>query len=120
MTPAAGQGALVLQTRADDEAARDAASALSDEDALTELTAERSVVGLLGASCATPVGVHARVEGDRLMMRAFVGLPDGSSWVRDEVAGNRAEPALLGEEAAQRLLSAGAADLLAQAEAWAA
>jgi hydroxymethylbilane synthase len=120
MTPAAGQGALILQTRADDEAARDAASALSDEDALSELTAERSVVGLLDASCATPIGVHARVEGDRLLLRAFVGLPDGSSWVRDELERDAAEPALAGEEAAQRLLAAGAADLLAQAEAWAA
>jgi hydroxymethylbilane synthase len=120
MTPAAGQGALILQARADDEAARDAASALSDEDALSELTAERSVVGLLDASCATPIGVHARVEGDRLLLRAFVGLPDGSSWVRDELERDAAEPALAGEEAAQRLLAAGAADLLAQAEAWAA
>ena len=107
MTPAAGQGTLVLQTRADDEAARDAASALSDEDALSELTAERSVVGMLDASCATPVGVHARVEADRLLMRAFVGLPDGSRWVRDRSAGDRAEPARLGEEAAQRLLRRG-------------
>jgi hydroxymethylbilane synthase len=120
MTPAAGQGALVLQARADDEAARDAASALSDEEALSELTAERSVVGLLDASCATPIGVHARIEGDRLLLRAFVGLPDGSSWVRDELEGDAGEPALAGEEVAQRLLAAGAADLLAQAEAWAA
>ena len=46
MTPAPGQGALVLQARADDEAARDAAAGVSDGGALAELTAERTVVAL--------------------------------------------------------------------------
>ena len=117
MTPAAGQGVLVLQTRADDAAARDAAARISDDRALAELTAERAVVALLDASCATPIGVHARADGEALTLDAYVGLPDGSEWIRDRVDGPAAEPAALGEELAQRLLGAGAADLLDRAEA---
>ena len=61
--------------------------------ALRELTAERAGVAPLGASCATPIGVHARVEGERLALTAFVGLPDGSEWIRDRLEGDAAEPA---------------------------
>jgi hydroxymethylbilane synthase len=118
MTPAAGQGSLVLQTRSDDEEAAAAAARLGDETALRELTAERAVVSLLDATCATPIGVHAKVEGDRLTANAFVGLPDGSEWIRDRVEGDAAEPAALGAELAERLLSAGARDILDRAEAW--
>ena len=115
MTPAAGQGILVLQTRADDEQARDAAARISDERALAELTAERAVVGVLDASCATPIGVHAQAGGDTMTVDAYVGLPEGDEWIRDRLAGPALEPAALGEELAQRLLGAGAADLLERA-----
>ncbi len=126
MTPAAGQGALVLQAREDDAAAIEAAEAIGDESALRELTAERAVVALLEATCATPIGVHARVgggdgeggaAGGSLVIDAFVGLPDGSEWIRDRVEGEAAEPAAAGALLAERLLSAGARDILDRAEA---
>lgn len=126
MTPAAGQGALVLQARTDDAGAIEAAAAIGDEVALRELTAERAVVALLDATCATPIGVHARVgdntaDGDGqaggLGLEAFVGLPDGSEWIRDRVEGNAAEPAAAGALLAERLLDAGARDVLDRAEA---
>jgi len=119
MTPAAGQGSLVLQARADDERAAAAVAPLGDETALRELTAERAVVTLLDATCATPIGVHAKVDGEQMLMNAFVGLPDGSEWIRDRVEGPATEPALLGAELAQRLLATGARDILDRAEHWA-
>jgi len=116
MTPAAGQGALVLQAREDDAASLEAAGAVGDETALRELTAERAAVALLEATCATPIGVHSRVEGEAIAIEAFVGLPDGSEWVRDRVEGAAAEPAAAGTLLAERLLAAGARDLLDRAE----
>jgi hydroxymethylbilane synthase len=118
MTPAAGQGALVLQTRAGDEGAAAAAATLGDEAALRELTAERAVVSLLEATCASPIGVHARIEGERLEIASFVGLPDGSEWLRDRLEGGAAEPALIGARLAERLTAAGARELLDRAERW--
>ena len=117
MTPCAGQGALVLQTRVDDDAAGAAAGAIGDERALLELTAERAVVALLGATCASPIGVHATLGGDDLLaVEAYVGLPDGGEWIRDRVKAGEAEPALAGAHLAERLLGAGAKEILERAE----
>jgi hydroxymethylbilane synthase len=134
MTPAAGQGALVLQVREGSAAAIEAAAAVGDETALRELTAERALIAMLDATCATPIGVRARVgggagkgaggaaenatEGDgSLLVEAFVGLPDGSEWIRDRVEGEAAEPAACGAQLAERLLAAGAREILDRAAA---
>ncbi len=118
MTPAAGQGALLLQVRDGDGAALAAAEGLVDPPALREVTAERTVVALLGATCNSPLGVHAAVdlESGQMRIEAFVGLPDGSEWLRDHVEGDSTEPALLGAELAKRLVDTGARDLLDRAE----
>ncbi|HEU4393324.1 MAG TPA: hydroxymethylbilane synthase [Solirubrobacterales bacterium] len=116
MVPAPGQGTLVLQVRAGDEETTEAVSGVFDLSAARELTAERAAVRLLDASCTTPVGVFARVEAERLEIDAFVGLPDGSEWLRDSIEAEAAEPAAAGVLLAERLLSAGARDLLDRAE----
>jgi hydroxymethylbilane synthase len=116
MTPAAGQGALVLQVRGDDAGAIDAVAQLGEDGALRELTAERAAVALLEATCTTPVGIHARLEGERILLDAFVGLPDGSEWLRDRVEGDAEEPVAAGALLAERLVSAGARDILDRAE----
>lgn len=116
MVPAAGQGALLLQAREDDDASLEAAAAIGDETALRELTAERTVVALLEATCASPIGVHASAAGERIEIETFVGLPDGSEWVRDRLEDDAVDPAAAGELLAERLAAAGARDLLARAE----
>jgi hydroxymethylbilane synthase len=116
MVPAPGQGCLVLEARSGDEALASAAGALTDQDALTCLTAERAAVQTLEATCHTPVGAHALTEGGQLRLIAFAGLPDGSRWIRDELVEPRDDPAALGASLGERMLSAGAAELLAEAE----
>lgn len=116
MTPAAGQGALALQCRADDEEACEAAARISDDAALSELTAERAAVTALEASCNTPIGIHARREGERIHLEGFAGMPDGSEWVRDRIDGDAGDPASVGTALAERMLAAGAAQILERAE----
>jgi hydroxymethylbilane synthase len=115
LTPAPGQGCLALEGRAGDAQAAAAAGRISDRAALVELTAERAAVGRLGASCETPVGVCAYFEGAELVLQGFAGLPDGSEWVRDRVAGDPEQPAALGEALAERMTAAGAGEILARA-----
>jgi hydroxymethylbilane synthase len=115
MVPAPGQGALALQIREGDEGTARELAAIGDDAALRELTAERAAVAPLGASCATPVGVFARVDGESLALTAFVGLPDGSEWVRDAIEVDAADPLEAGTELAERLIGAGAAELVARA-----
>lgn len=112
LIPAAGQGCLALEARTGDARAADAAAAITDQTALTTLTAERAVVVALDASCHTPVGAHAELDG-QLRLTAFVGMPDGSHWIRDELDADATDPAAAGREIAERLLAAGAAELLA-------
>jgi hydroxymethylbilane synthase len=102
--PAPGQGVIAVQARAGSPAA-EAAAAADHAHTHAYLEHERAAVRLLGATCHTPVGVFA--EGDRV--RGFAGLPDGSAWLLDE--------AQTCEELARRMLAAGAADLLREAEA---
>jgi hydroxymethylbilane synthase len=98
---------------------RSLAAAVTDHAALTSFTAERALVDGLDATCDTPVGAFAELVGggDRLRLSAFAGLPDGSTWVRDAVEGDGRYPAALGREAAERMLAAGAGEVLAAASA---
>ncbi len=116
MTPAPGQGSLALEARTSNHRARGMARRLTDRTALVELTAERALVSALDASCQTPVGAHARLSGDVLELTAFAGMPDGSAWVRDALAGDAADPAALGHAVGERLIAAGAGELLAAAK----
>jgi porphobilinogen deaminase len=54
-----------------------------------------------------------------MRLRAFCGLPDGSEWLRDEMEVDASDPVGLGNALADRMKSAGAADLLQRAEAMA-
>ena len=117
MTPAPGQGCLALEARVEDTAIAALAGALTDRGALLELTAERAVVAALEATCRTPMGAHARLRDGKLSLEAFAGMPDGSAWVRDSLSGDAAEPAALGRAVAERMLAAGARELLDAAEA---
>jgi hydroxymethylbilane synthase len=116
--PAAGQGILALEARADDSAIVEIVRQLNDDATMARLHAERAVVEALDATCRTPVGAHASVgdsAGD-LKIDAYVGLPDGSNWIRDRVEGN-GDVAELGKELAGRMLAAGAGEILRRAEA---
>jgi hydroxymethylbilane synthase len=116
MVPAPGQGCLALEARVDDERSIELGAAVTDRSALLELTAERTLVAALDASCHTPVGAHAEYADSVLRLTAFVGMPDGSHWIRDSLDTDHGHPAELGGAVADRLLAAGAAELLAEAE----
>ena len=115
LVPAAGQGTLVLQARAGDERARATARSITDAATWSALCAERTLVAGLHASCHTPLGAHATIAQDGIVLRTFAGLPDGSQWLRD-VTPPAPGPREAGELAARRLLAAGAAELLRLAD----
>jgi hydroxymethylbilane synthase len=111
--PAPGQGALALEARAGDARVETAVRAIADADTLACLRAERAVARKLEAGCDTPLGAHAvPAGGDRLNLRAWVGLPDGSAWIGDELLGGFHDPEALGRHVAERLRAAGAGELL--------
>jgi hydroxymethylbilane synthase len=115
--PAPGQGVLALEGRSDDVQVKETAESVTDADTFACLRAERALARALAATCHTPLGAHARPSASgSLRLRAWVGLPDGSAWVSDELAGERADPIALGRLVAGRLDAAGAGELLRRAE----
>jgi hydroxymethylbilane synthase len=117
LVPAPGQGVITLEARSGDATALAAVEAVSDGAAWTVLRCERALVLGLDATCNTPVGAFAVTDGSELVASAFAGMPDGSEWVRDRLAGPASEPEALGALVAQRLLAAGGGDVLRRAEA---
>jgi hydroxymethylbilane synthase len=115
--PAPGQGALALEGRIADARAIEAVAEIADGDAFACLRAERALARELSATCNTPLGAYAVPAGcGCLHMRAWVGLPDGSAWVGDELLGGFYDPEALGQRVAERMLTAGAGELLRRAE----
>jgi hydroxymethylbilane synthase len=111
MVPAAGQGTLVVQGRANGPGL-DEAAVLADEETLAALLAERAAVVEIGADCDSPVGFHATVRDGSISIEGFAGVADGSAWVRDRLEGDRGRPEDVGRNLARRMISAGAASIL--------
>lgn len=78
MVPAAGQGALALQCRADDPATRDLLAKLDHPPTALAVRLERAVVQHLHGDCHSPIGVHAAVTDDRITLRAVVAAAGGT------------------------------------------
>lgn len=93
--PAPGQGALAIQTRADDASA-DWTRALNHDLTSLAVAAERGAMTALEGSCRTAIGAYAAIEGDVLRLTTEMLSPDGSArWRRaGEIAGVSATTAL--------------------------
>jgi len=110
MCPAVGQGSLAIETREDGGAGHRFAAKLDHAATRTAVTAERSLLATLEGGCQVPIGAHARLENSTIYLRAIVASPDGSRMVRDSMTGE--EPVTLGRTLGERLLDAGAREIL--------
>jgi hydroxymethylbilane synthase len=113
LVPAAGQGALAVEGR-DGSVPGAVVDALEDPAASTCVHAERELTRHLNATCNTPVGAFAHPMGaGEIELRAWVGMPDGSQWISDRLRGASDG---LGAAVAERMLAAGAGELLRRAQ----
>jgi len=110
--PAVGQGALAIETRADDKETRDMLAFLRDDDTICCTEAERSFLARVEGGCQVPVGVYATAEGDGLNVEAVIASLDGQRFYRGNVKGTRKDAAKLGENLAEKLLDEGGAEIL--------
>jgi hydroxymethylbilane synthase len=112
--PAVGQGAIGIETRADDGATRALVDKVDDADTATALAAERAFLAELDGSCRTPIGGHARVANDAVRFRGIIVRPDGSEAVEVLREGRRDDAAALGADAGRALKRRAGADFFAQ------
>jgi hydroxymethylbilane synthase len=115
MLPAVAQGALAIETRADDADAVAAAAGLGDAGAAAQVAAERAFLAALGGGCRAPIAALAAREGNRLRLRGLVIDPWGRRVETGERTGDPARPEEIGRALAEDLLARGAAALLARA-----
>jgi hydroxymethylbilane synthase len=121
MLPAAGQGALGIEIRADQTELHTALASLTDRATWLAVHAERAVSRALGGSCSMPLAAYARWQGDTLQLDALLGHPldPGQALIRASVGGKPADAAAadaMGLAAAEMLRSQGGAALLAALE----
>jgi len=110
--PAPGQGAIAIETRAEDGPTRGLVEALDHGATAKAVIAERAYLAALGAGCLAPAGAYARLEGDRLVLDAVVATADGTRAVRDGGAGSPADPVALGWAVAEKILAAGGDEIV--------
>jgi len=113
MLPAPGQGALAVEIRSRDEPlGKILQELLDDPPTAAAVRAERALLKTLGGGCQMPVGALGRVSGESLELLGVVAAADGRRILRDSIRGSSALPIEMGVELGERLLAAGAAQLL--------
>ena len=112
LLPAAGQGALAIQCRNNDDVTRKFVQQLDHTPTRVVVEAERACLRRLEAGCQAPVGAFADLEGKSLRLRAGVATPH--ELVRAEETVNTPwDPETLGQSVAEKLLKQiGASSLL--------
>jgi hydroxymethylbilane synthase len=108
---AVAQGALGLETRADDSLCSKIYF-MHHQPTYWEVTAERAFLERLGGGCHVPVGALARVGGERIELCGIVADPDGRKLYRGSIASSVSKASEAGKELAERLLAEGAAAIL--------
>ena len=116
MIPSMGQGALGIET-VNEPWVLEIATLLEDKNSRIETTIEREFVDTLQGGCQVPIGVSARVqENGEVIVRATLGLPDGSEIMGEEITVGTDTIMSAGEAMARRLIETGAMELLHRAE----
>jgi hydroxymethylbilane synthase len=101
--PAVGQGAIGIETRADDARTRGLLAPINHADTFSALVAERAFLAVLDGSCRTPIGGHATISGGRLRFRGMVVKSDGSEAFETTREGNVRDAEKLGADAGAEL-----------------
>lgn len=100
IVPAVGQGALAVETRADDEMSL-FAKYINDDDTTCTTRAERAFMKVVGGSCKQPMGAYAEISDDALKL---IGMIERDKIVkRGKLEGRRSEAEQIGIRLAEEL-----------------
>lgn len=110
--PAAGQGALAIETRADDKKISDAVNFLNDAETFSAVKVERDFLRKIGGSCQVPAGIFAVVDEKKISARAIISSTDGKNFVEENKIAPIEELETFGENLATSLLNKGGRKIL--------
>ena len=109
---AVGQGALALETRADDTATISLAKKIDHEQTRLEVTAERAFLDEIGGGCSASVSAHAKNREGKITFSAFASTPDGTTVIREYLSGDASNAAEIGRRIGQLFVKRGARQLI--------
>ncbi|QLB16699.1 hydroxymethylbilane synthase [Mannheimia varigena] len=112
--PAAGQGAVGIETRVNDERVLNYVAKLNHNLTACCVLAERAMNTRLQGGCQVPIGGLATLEGDEITLNALVGALDGSQIIRVSGKANKQDAEALGIKVAEQLLAQGADKILSE------
>ena len=101
--PAAGQGAIGIETRQDDTRMRELLARIDHADTSTAVACERAFLAELDGTCKTPIAGHAMLSGGVLQFCGLIAKPDGSAAHETAVAGGRDNAIAIGADAGRAL-----------------
>jgi hydroxymethylbilane synthase len=110
--PAAGQGAIAIQIRSDDDATRALIAPLADPDTMVDTAAERAFLAALEGGCQVPIGALAMRDGNRRVLHGFIAEVNGARVIRGEIELDVNQPEVSGARLAGELRQRGASEVL--------
>ena len=111
--PAAGQGSLGIEIRADRADLKQLLQPLICSQTTACSLAERAVSRVLGGSCTVPIAAYATIKGNLIHLQALVATPDGLQVVSHQANAPIDDAMKLGESVAHALQRQGANQILA-------
>ena len=111
--PAAGQGAVGIETRVNDTRVLNYLAKLNHNPTACCVMAERAMNTRLQGGCQVPIGGFATLNGEELELNALVGSLDGSTIIRASGKAHQRDAEQLGIRIAEQLLAQGADKILA-------
>jgi len=112
MIPAAGQGAMAIEIRADDGELAGLLRPHHHQPTASAVTAERALLRGLGGGCQAPIAAVAEVDGARLVLRGLVAGPEGDPFLVERREGPVGEAERIGAAMAETFLARGAGALV--------
>lgn len=110
--PAIGQGALGIETKTNDKEINDLVAFFDHPETSYAVRAERALLKRLEGGCQVPIAAYGELNGDTLKLSGLVASPNGKTFVRDVVFGHKDTAEQMGIALAEKLLKAGAYDIL--------
>lgn len=117
MLPAVGQGALCIETRESDPDITPIVSLLNHPETKAVILGERAFLSKLEGGCQVPIAAMGKIENETFIINGLVSDLDGKTMLREELSGPVSSSEKTGIELADRLLSKGAREILAQLKA---
>jgi hydroxymethylbilane synthase len=112
MVPAVGQGAIAIETRADDQFTIETTGDLDHEETRLCCLAERAFLRSLGGGCQFPIAAHAIIDNSELKLDGLVSTQDGAKILRAQLSGPQENADEIGLSLAMDLIERGANSLL--------